>query len=124
MPLFATTSALLRRFDRWATPALVVVAIAVFVGESVRPLRRRTRPRPERWPRNVSVAAPSLVGMRLALLPAMVGLTGLAAQHRWGLHRLGWPKPLRLLAELLVLDYVSYSWHRLLHSPLLWRFHL
>ena len=123
MRLFAVSSSLLRRFDRWATPVLVVVAAVVFVGEAVRPLRRRRRPRAERWPVNVGVAAPSLVGMRLGLLPAMVGLTQLAARYRWGLHRLRLPEPVRLLAELLVLDYVAYSWHRLLHSPVLWRFH-
>jgi len=123
MPASTSISALLRRFDRWATPALVVVAVVVFVGEAVRPLRRRTRPRAERWPVNVSVAVPSLVGMRLALLPAMVGLTQLAASRRWGLHRLNLPAPVRLLAELLVLDYAAYSWHRLLHAPWLWRFH-
>ncbi|OUJ73215.1 sterol desaturase family protein [Hymenobacter crusticola] len=116
-------STLLRRFDRWATPVLAVVAVAVFVGEVVRPLRRRTRPRGKRWPVNVGLAAPSLVGMRLTLLPAMVGLTQLAARQRWGLHRLRLPEPVRLLAELLVLDYVAYSWHRLLHAPFLWRFH-
>ncbi|GGF20118.1 sterol desaturase family protein [Hymenobacter cavernae] len=123
MRLFSTTAALLRRFDRWATPALLVVGAAVLVGETMRPLRRRTRPRAERWSRNVGLAAPSLVGMRLALLPAMVGLTQLAARRRWGMHRLALPGPVRLLAELLVLDYVAYSWHRLLHAPFLWRFH-
>jgi len=118
-----TRSTLLRRFDRWATPALAAVALAVFVAEAIRPLRRRTRPRTERWPVNVGVAAPSLLGMRLGLLPAMVGLTQLAARRRWGLHRLPLPAPIRLLAEVLVLDYVAYSWHRLLHAPFLWRFH-
>ncbi|WP_324671841.1 sterol desaturase family protein [Hymenobacter sp. GOD-10R] len=116
-------STLLRRFDRWATPVLLAVGVAVFVGEVMRPLRRRTRPRAERWPVNVGLAAPSLVGMRLTLLPAMVGLTQVAARHRWGLYRLNLPAPVRVLAELLVLDYVSYSWHRLLHAPFLWRFH-
>ena len=123
MRLFSTTAGLLRRFDRWATPALFAVAAVVLVGETIRPLRRRMRPRAERWPRNVGLAAPSLVGMRLALLPAMVGLTQLAARRRWGMHRLALPRPVRLLAELLVLDYVAYSWHRLLHAPFLWRFH-
>lgn len=123
MRFFSINSPLLKQFDRWATPALVIAAVAVFVGETVRPLRRRTRPRAERWPRNVGVSVPSLVGLRLGLLPAMVGLTQVAARRRWGLHRLGWPAPVRLLAELLILDYVAYSWHRLLHAPLLWRLH-
>lgn len=123
MRFFSINTPLLNRFDRWATPALVVVAVAVFVSETVWPLRRRTRPRAERWPRNVSVSVPSLAGLRLGLLPAMLGLTQVAARRRWGLHRLGWPEPVRLVAEVLILDYVAYSWHRLLHAPLLWRLH-
>lgn len=121
--LFHGSSTLLRRFDRWATPALIVVAAGLLVLEAVRPLRRRTQPRAVRWPINVKVSVPSLLGLRLALLPAMVGLTQLAARHRWGLHRRSLPPSLRLLVELLVLDYVAYSWHRLLHAPWLWRFH-
>jgi sterol desaturase/sphingolipid hydroxylase (fatty acid hydroxylase superfamily) len=122
MPLFSPPAALLKRFDRWATPALAVVAVALLVLETRRPLRQRTRPRPERWSRNVGLAAPSLVAMRLTLLPALAGLAQSATRHRVGvLQRL--PAPLRVVLELLVLDYVAYSWHRLLHSPLLWRLH-
>ena len=124
MGLFSVSSTLLRRFDRWGTPVLAAVGVGVFIYETVRPLRRRTRPRPERWPVNVGLALPSLVGLRLLLLPGMVGLTRWAGQHRWGLlPRLALPAPVRTLAELLILDYVAYSWHRLLHAPLLWRFH-
>ena len=124
MGLFSASSALLRRFDRWATPALAVVGVGVFIYETVRPLRRRTRPRLERWPVNVGVSVPSLVGLRLLLLPGMTGLTQFAAKHRVGLlHRVQLPEPVRVLAELLILDYAAYSWHRLLHAPLLWRFH-
>ena len=124
MGLFSFSSTLLRRFDQWATPVLGAVGVGVFIYETVRPLRRRTRPRLERWPVNVGLALPSLVGLRLLLLPGMVGLTQLAEMRRWGLlHRLALPAPVRALAELLLLDYVAYSWHRLLHAPLLWRFH-
>ncbi|MBX0292989.1 sterol desaturase family protein [Hymenobacter sp. HSC-4F20] len=121
----ATTSAaartLLRRFDHWATPALAAVALGVFLLETVRPLRRRTRPRPERWLRNVGVGAPSLLAMRLTLLPIMTKLAQAGAARGVGLAQL--PEPLRAVAELLLLDYLAYRWHRLLHSPLLWRLH-
>jgi len=59
--------------------------------------------------------------MRLTLLPAMVGLAQAWAPGRPVLARL--PAPLRLAAEVLLLDYLGYTWHRLLHAPLLWRLH-
>jgi sterol desaturase/sphingolipid hydroxylase (fatty acid hydroxylase superfamily) len=121
MALLPLSSPLLRRFDRWAGPALAVVALGLLLLETRRPLRRRTRPRAERWLRNALVAAPSLPAMRLTLLPAMVGLAQTWAPDRPVLARL--PAPLRLAAEVLLLDYLGYTWHRLLHAPLLWRLH-
>jgi sterol desaturase/sphingolipid hydroxylase (fatty acid hydroxylase superfamily) len=121
MALFPTNHPLLKRFDRWAAPALTVVALGLLLLETRHPLRRRTRPRPERWLRNVALATPSLPAMRLTLLPAMVGLTQAVAPRRLVLARL--PDPLRLSLELLALDYLAYAWHRLLHAPLLWRLH-
>ena len=119
------SNSLLRKFDRWASPALAVVGLGLLLLETRRPLRRRTLPRLDldqgRWPRNILLAAPSLPAMRLTLLPAMVGLTAAVAPRYRLLGRL--PEPLRLLAEVLLLDYLGYSWHRLLHSPLLWRLH-
>jgi sterol desaturase/sphingolipid hydroxylase (fatty acid hydroxylase superfamily) len=123
MKLFPTTHPLLRRFDRWAGPALVALSAGLLLLETTRPLRRRTRPRAERWVRNALLAAPSLPAMRLTLLPAMVGLTQLAAPRRMAHLASQLPAPLRLALEVLLLDYLSYTWHRLLHSPLLWRLH-
>ena len=121
MNLLPVSHPLLKRFDKWGTPILAVVGLGLLLLETRRPLRRRTRPRPERWVRNVLVAAPSLPAMRLTLLPAMVGLGQLMAPYRTPLSRL--PEALRLPLEVLLLDYLGYSWHRLLHSPLLWRLH-
>ncbi|OWP63152.1 fatty acid hydroxylase [Hymenobacter amundsenii] len=121
MNLFPASHPLLKRFDKYATPILAVVGLGLLLFETRKPLRKRTRPRTERWVRNVLVAAPSLPAMRLTLLPAMVGLGNLMAPYRTPLSRL--PEPARTLAEVLLLDYLGYSWHRLLHSPLLWRFH-
>ncbi|MVN75581.1 sterol desaturase family protein [Hymenobacter sp. HMF4947] len=121
----SVTKKLLGRFDRYIGPALAVLGVALLVAETRRPLRQRVAPRPRRWVRNTAVAAVALPGMRLALLPALLGLARAAERHHIGLlPKLRLPAPLRLGAELLVLDYVSYTWHRLLHSPLLWHFHL
>lgn len=121
MNLFPVSHPLLKRFDKYATPVLAVLGLGLLLFETRQPLRRRTRPRAERWLRNVALAAPSMPAMRLTLLPAMVGLGNLMAPYRTPLSRL--PEPARLLAEVLLLDYLGYSWHRLLHSPLLWRLH-
>ncbi|NVO85805.1 sterol desaturase family protein [Hymenobacter terrestris] len=121
MNLFPVSHPLLKRFDKYATPILVVVGLGLLLFETRKPLRKRTRPRTERWVRNAVLAAPSMPAMRLTLLPAMVGLGNLMAPYRTPLSRL--PEPARMLAEVLLLDYLGYSWHRLLHSPLLWRFH-
>jgi sterol desaturase/sphingolipid hydroxylase (fatty acid hydroxylase superfamily) len=114
---------LLRRFDRWAAPALAVVGLGLLLLEARHPLRRRTRPRTERWRRNAGLAAPSLPAARLTLLPAMVGLAQLAAPTYLARQLARLPAPLQLGLEVLLLDYLAYSWHRLLHAPLLWRLH-
>jgi sterol desaturase/sphingolipid hydroxylase (fatty acid hydroxylase superfamily) len=121
--IFPVNHPLLKRFDRWAGPALAALGVGLLLLETTRPLRRRTRPRPERWRRNVLLAAPSLPAMRLTLLPAMVGLARLAAPRRVAQLAARLPQVPRLVLEVLVLDYLAYTWHRLLHSPALWRLH-
>ncbi|QKG55838.1 sterol desaturase family protein [Hymenobacter sp. BRD128] len=123
MPLFPVSHPLLKRFDRWAAPALAVAGLALLLLETAHPLRRRTRPRAERWRRNVLLAAPALPAARLTLLPAMVGLAQLAAPAYPARQLARLPAPWRLALEVLLLDYLAYSWHRLLHAPLLWRLH-
>lgn len=123
MPVFSRSPLLLKRFDRWAAPALAVVGLALLLLETRHPLRRRTRPRPERWRRNVLLAGPALPAARLTLLPAMVGLAQLGAPGYPARQLARLPAPLRLSVEVLLLDYLSYTWHRLLHAPLLWRLH-
>jgi sterol desaturase/sphingolipid hydroxylase (fatty acid hydroxylase superfamily) len=123
MALFPISHPLLKRFDRWAGPALAVVGLGLLLLETRHPLRRRTRPRLERWRRNVLLASPALPAARLTLLPAMVGLAQLAAPRAIARHLACLPPTLRLGLEVLLLDYLAYSWHRLLHAPLLWRLH-
>ncbi|MGI4736940.1 MAG: sterol desaturase family protein [Janthinobacterium lividum] len=123
MPLFPISHPLLKRFDRWAGPALAIVGLGLLLLETRHPLRSRTRPRRERWWRNVLLASPSLPAARLTLLPAMVGLAQLAAPRSAARRLAQLPPALRFSLEVLLLDYLAYSWHRLLHAPLLWRLH-
>ena len=99
MPFRPLLPPLLRRFDRWAGPALAVAALVLLLRETRRPLRRRIRPRSERWLRKALVAAPSLPAMRRPVLARLSA-------------------PLRCAAEVLLLDYPGYTWHRLLVVPL------
>jgi len=120
---FSLNHPLLQRFDRWATPALVLVGAGLLLLESRRPLRPRTRPRAERWLRNAGLAAPALPAARLTLLPAMVALAQCAAPQGPARQLARLPAPLRTALEVLALDYLAYTWHRLLHAPQLWRLH-
>ncbi|MGI4834847.1 MAG: sterol desaturase family protein [Janthinobacterium lividum] len=122
MPLFPVSPPLLKRFDRWAAPALALLGLGLLLLETRRP-PRRTRPRRERWRRNALLAGPALPAARLTLLPAMLGLAQLASPRYPARQLACLLAPLRLGLEVLVLDYLAHSWHRLLHAPWLWRLH-
>ncbi|MCJ8167179.1 sterol desaturase family protein [Pontibacter sp. E15-1] len=113
------------KFDTIGMPLLGVAAAALFVLESRRKLRQRTRPKLTRLFENGGVAAAALPALRLVLLPGMYAVAQRANRHRFGLlPRLGLPKWARYAAGFLLLDYTNYLWHVLLHkSDLLWRFH-
>ncbi len=113
------------KFDTIGMPLLGAAAAALFVLESRRQLRRRTRPKIERLLENGGVAAAALPALRLVLLPGMYAAAQQAKKHDFGLlHRLSLPKWARYTLGFLLLDYTNYLWHVLLHkSDLLWRFH-
>ena len=113
------------KFDKVGMPLLGIAAAILFVAESKRQLRRRTRPKIERLLENGSVAAAALPALRLLLLPGMYAAARQASRYEFGLLRwLGLPRWARNVAGFLLLDYTNYLWHVLLHkSDLLWRFH-
>lgn len=89
------------------------------------PRRRRSFPRPSRWPNNLGVAAinPFIEFYLLSITP--VGLAVLASDRGWGLMqvvRLPWIAAIVL--TVVVLDLIIYLQHVMLHAvPILWRFH-
>ncbi len=69
--------------------------------------------------RNVGLGVGGLGTSFLVVTPISL----LAAEYGLG-WRSGWPMPLRLLTDLLILEVFIYWWHRALHEvPFLWRFH-
>lgn len=113
------------KFDKVGMPLLGVLVVTLFLMESRRSLRNRTRPREARLLENVSVALVALPALRFLLIPISFAAAKKARKNNLGLlNLLNLPKWLRYSAAFLLLDYTNYLWHVLLHkSDLLWRFH-
>lgn len=112
-------------FDKIAMPVLGTATIVLFVMETRRQLRKRKQNRLEHIKTNAEVAAIGLMGLRGALLPAMVAGGRWSHQKGFGLvQKLPLPAMARTALALLLLDYSNYVWHHLSHQlPWLWRFH-
>ena len=55
---------------------------------------------------------------------AAVGAAAVAAEQGWGLFFLGWSGGLAIGVAIVLLDFVVYLQHRVMHAiPLLWRVH-
>jgi sterol desaturase/sphingolipid hydroxylase (fatty acid hydroxylase superfamily) len=93
--------------------------------EHRRPLRAENESKPRRNARNLAVAALAGATLHFAESPVLYPLAKKVQERRWGLlKRLRLPRPLELIAGVLLLDYTHYIQHVLHHRvPLLWRFH-
>lgn len=93
--------------------------------ENRRPLRRRSRPQPERLIGNLLFGTAAALAVALVESPVAQPLARAVQRHRLGLvPRLGLPAAGELTLSLLLLDYSLYRWHVLLHRlPMLWRWH-
>jgi sterol desaturase/sphingolipid hydroxylase (fatty acid hydroxylase superfamily) len=101
-------------------------ALLVFL-ELRRPLRVRTHEsKPRRIARNLVIAGTGGIVVQLAERPLALLLAGIVERRAWGLLQLArLPRPVAIVAGILLLDYTLYLWHVLTHRvPLLWRFHL
>jgi sterol desaturase/sphingolipid hydroxylase (fatty acid hydroxylase superfamily) len=101
------------------------VFFALFAAEEVWPLRRRTRPRRERFAVNLAL---SLLAVAVgALLVQRVGFglaTGNEETGRGLINIVKMPDWARFMLGFLLMDLSFYYWHRANHRlPLLWRFH-
>ncbi len=96
------------------------------VWEVVAPRRPLTETRMSRWPTNLSIVVINTITARLLFSITAVGAAVLAAQNQWGvLNLLDWPNWMRVVAALVVMDFVLYLQHVVFHAvPALWRLHM
>jgi sterol desaturase/sphingolipid hydroxylase (fatty acid hydroxylase superfamily) len=93
--------------------------------ERKRPLRHERESKLRRNSRNLAVASLGALTVQMLEAPLMRPLSRLVEERRLGLlKRLGLPRPLEILAAVVLMDYTLYLWHILTHRvPFLWRFH-
>jgi sterol desaturase/sphingolipid hydroxylase (fatty acid hydroxylase superfamily) len=107
----------------------VALSLGVLAGlvllERKRPLRRERESKLRRNGRNLVVASLGALTVHLLEAPVVRPLAGLVGQKRLGLlKRLNLPRPLEIVAVVVLMDYTLYLWHVLTHRvPFLWRFH-
>lgn len=99
--------------------------LAIAVLEEVRPLRRRVEKKSRHILRDVAMAAMSAVATVFMQDRLVAPRAERVSARRQGLLRqVPLPRPLRILAGILLLDYTLWIWHWLNHrAPVLWRFH-
>ena len=105
---------------------LGLAALALFVGEKKRPLRKATQAEPGRSLTNIALGALSMATVALIEAPVTKALAERAERKRGGLVQiLPLPPWARDAAAVLLMDYTIYLWHIATHKvPFLWRFHL
>lgn len=101
------------------------VFLLLLLAESLKPLRRRKRPRGPRYVVNGALTGLGFVAGVLTVRPlALFGAAWSETQAFGLLHLLGLPLWAQVGAGVLLMDLTFYYWHRFNHTqPLLWRFH-
>jgi sterol desaturase/sphingolipid hydroxylase (fatty acid hydroxylase superfamily) len=102
-----------------------ITFLGVACWEAWKPSRTAMAPLTLRWFGNVALFAMALLMVWLVPLLSSLGAAKIAAAHGWGLlHLLPLPLPVTLAASFVLLDFLGYWTHRLLHKiPFLWRLH-
>ena len=109
----------------WRLLAIAGSFAAVAVLEELRPLRRRVEKKSRHVARDVAIAALSGIATAIVQEKFVAPLATRVSRRRLGLLNLvRLPRPLRIVAGILLLDYALWLWHVANHrfSPL-WRFH-
>jgi sterol desaturase/sphingolipid hydroxylase (fatty acid hydroxylase superfamily) len=113
----------MKSFFRMALSLGVLAGLVLL--ERKRPLRDERESKLRRNSRNLAVASLGAMTVNMLEAPVILPLARLAQRKRWGLlKKIGLPRPLEILAAVLLMDYTLYLWHILTHRvPFLWRFH-
>lgn len=103
---------------------LAVLAAMAFA-EALWPRRRRELPRLLRWSGNLGLVVVDALVLRLVFPVLAVGVALAAEARGFGLlNTPAVPRPLAVLATVVVLDFTVWAQHVLFHAvPLLWRLH-
>jgi sterol desaturase/sphingolipid hydroxylase (fatty acid hydroxylase superfamily) len=116
-------AAAMKNFFRLAISLGVLAGLALL--ERKRPLRLERESKLRRNGRNLAVAALGALTVHLLEAPAVQSLARSVEKRRLGLlKQLNLPRPLEIIAAVVLMDYTLYLWHVLTHRvPFLWRFH-
>src|SRR5688572_8360037 len=91
---------------------MATAALALFVTEKRRPLRRQTQAESQRTVRNFAMGALSMATVALLQRPIVDPLAARVAERRLGVaQRLPLPAWARDIMAFLLLDYTMYVWH-------------
>jgi sterol desaturase/sphingolipid hydroxylase (fatty acid hydroxylase superfamily) len=103
---------------------LLIAFIAIALWESFSPRREGTRPTLRRWGQNwILTGLADAAGLLLRVSPVIVA-AAVAASPYGVLNRPFLPLPVRVVASVLLLDFVRYLQHRGLHAiGAFWRLH-
>jgi sterol desaturase/sphingolipid hydroxylase (fatty acid hydroxylase superfamily) len=114
-------------------PEIKIVNLVFFWGglalywllERIFPYRPATVSKARRWLDNIGLAVFNGFLLNLAFAIPIIQTTDYVTRNRLGVfHLLNLPGWLRILATVLILDFLLYIWHFINHEmPLFWRFH-
>jgi sterol desaturase/sphingolipid hydroxylase (fatty acid hydroxylase superfamily) len=95
------------------------------VWELAAPRRALRVSRAVRWTSNLGLVVLNTLLLRLLVPATALGMATAAASHGWGLlHQVQVPFWLAVLASVVILDFVIWLQHVMVHAvPLLWRLH-
>jgi sterol desaturase/sphingolipid hydroxylase (fatty acid hydroxylase superfamily) len=116
-------AAVMKNFFRVAISLGVLAGLVLL--ERKHPLRRERESKLRRNSRNLAVAALGALTVQLLEAPIVQPLARSVEKRKLGLlKQLNLPRPLEIMAAVVLMDYTLYLWHVLTHRvPFLWRFH-
>jgi sterol desaturase/sphingolipid hydroxylase (fatty acid hydroxylase superfamily) len=113
----------------WRLGVFVAVFLAMAAIELLLPKRKLSMSKGRRWLTNLGIAAVDTLMLRLMALVAVpiaaVAAAFYAEQHGLGLlNNVSWPRWVKLIVALLVLDFAIWFQHLVSHKvPIFWRLH-